>query len=368
MADKNINCSPEDRKNDEPDVKKRKIDSTRAGILLGYGNPLLDIQVVGTKEFLDKYELKDNNATLAEDKHKPMYDDMRATFKDLEYVPGGATLNSIKVAQWLLGTPKATAFFGCIKKDEYGKILEDKASEMGVDMKLQYTEKEPTGTCAVIVTGENRSLCAYLAAANLFTEDHLDDKDNWLAVENADFYYCAGFPLTVSPSTMLRLAKHSYDSGKTFCMNMSAPFLCQFFKAPMLELIPYVDVLLGNETEATTFSEQNDFGTSKISEIALKIADLPKEKKDKPRMVVITQGDQPVVVAYEGKIQEFPVIPIESKDIVDTNGAGDAFVGGFLSQYVQRKPLEECVRCGNYAANLVIQRSGCTVPDKPNFI
>jgi sugar/nucleoside kinase (ribokinase family) len=30
----------------------------------------------------------------------------------------------------------------------------------------------------------------------------------------------------------------------------------------------------------------------------------------------------------EGKVEEFPIIPIKSKDIVDTNGAGDAFVGG----------------------------------------
>jgi len=32
----------------------------------------------------------------------------------------------------------------------------------------------------------------------------------------------------------------------------------------------------------------------------------------------------------EGVITEHPVIPIEKKDIVDTNGAGDAFVGGQL--------------------------------------
>ena len=30
----------------------------------------------------------------------------------------------------------------------------------------------------------------------------------------------------------------------------------------------------------------------------------------------------------DGAIQEFPVIPIKEEDIVDTNGAGDAFVGG----------------------------------------
>jgi adenosine kinase len=52
---------------------------------------------------------------------------------------------------------------------------------------------------------------------------------------------------------------------------------------------------------------------------------------------------------------------------VDTNGAGDAFVGGFLSQLVAGKDTAECVRAGNYAANVVIQRSGCTFPAKPAF-
>lgn len=47
---------------------------------------------------------------------------------------------------------------------------------------------------------------------------------------------------------------------------------------------------------------------------------------------------------------------------------GDAFVGGFLSQLVAGKSIEECVRAGNYAANIVIQRSGCTFPDTPSFV
>ena len=33
-------------------------------------------------------------------------------------------------------------------------------------------------------------------------------------------------------------------------------------------------------------------------------------------------------VFTEGEITEYPVIHIDQKDIVDTNGAGDAFVGG----------------------------------------
>ena len=47
---------------------------------------------------------------------------------------------------------------------------------------------------------------------------------------------------------------------------------------------------------------------------------------------------------------------------------GDAFVGGFLSQLVQGKEINECVRAGHYAASVIIQESGCKYPPKPNFL
>jgi adenosine kinase len=43
-------------------------------------------------------------------------------------------------------------------------------------------------------------------------------------------------------------------------------------------------------------------------------------------------------------------------------------VGGFLSQLVAGKSIEECVRAGNYTAHVVIQRSGCTFPASPSFV
>ena len=36
------------------------------------GNPLLDIQVTNGEQLLKKYDLKSNDAILAEDKHQPM--------------------------------------------------------------------------------------------------------------------------------------------------------------------------------------------------------------------------------------------------------------------------------------------------------
>jgi len=101
---------------------------------------------------------------------------------------------------------------------------------------------------------------------------------------------------------------------------------------------------------------------TKMSDIALKMAALPKVNSKRPRAVIVTQGCNPVILAYEGKVREFPIEKLEKSKIVDTNGAGDAFVGGFLSQLIQGKPFDECIKAGNWASRVIIQRSGCTFP------
>lgn len=297
-----------------------------------------------------------------------MYEDMVQTYKDkVEYVPGGATQNTIRVAQWLIGVPNATTFMGCIGKDKFGQILEEKAREGGVNTCYMYNDTEPTGTCAVLLSGANRSLVAYLAAANHFKRAHIDKPENRALLEKANYYYMSGFPLTVCPEAMLDAAQHSSANDKIFCMNLSAPFLCSVFREPMMKLLPYVDVLFGNEAEAAEFSKANDLGLTDMKEIAIRMARYPKENGKKGRVVVLTQGPDPTIVVQEGVVTEFQVIHIDPKDIVDTNGAGDAFVGGFLAQLVQGGGIEDCIRAANYAANLIIQRSGCTLPPQPTF-
>ena len=46
----------------------------------------------------------------------------------------------------------------------------------------------------------------------------------------------------------MEVAKHALKHNQIFLMNLSAPFLSQFFKKPMMEAMPYVDIIFGNET------------------------------------------------------------------------------------------------------------------------
>ena len=40
--------------------------------------------------------------------------------------------------------------------DEFGKILATKATEAGVKVNYLVQDKQPTGTCAVLITGKHR--------------------------------------------------------------------------------------------------------------------------------------------------------------------------------------------------------------------
>jgi len=331
----------------------------KEGALFGMGNPLLDISSKVKEDLLTKYELQANNAIIAEEKHLPIYKELIDTY-DVEYVAGGSTQSSIKVAQWMSKTPQATTFIGCIGKDDYGNILKKNLEGHGCKTSYCIDEKEATGTCAALITGKHRSLVANLAAANCYKFEHLQQPENWALVEKADYFYIAGFFLTVSPEAIMAVGKHAYDKKKTFMMNLSAPFISQFFMDPLMQAMEFVDVIFGNETEALTFAEQQNYGTKDLQEIAKKIANLKKADPSRPRMVVITQGADPTLIVKGDSVSTFPVMPIKPEDILDTNGAGDAFVGGFLAGLVQGKSTEDCVKSGNWAANHIIQRSGCT--------
>ena len=91
----------------------------------------------------------------------------------------------------------------------------------------------------------------------------------------AKVVYSSGFFLTVSPDSMIKVAEHAGITGKHFAMNLSAPFLAQFFKEPMLKVMAHSDIVFGNETEADEFANSNGYNTKDRVEIAKKIAALP---------------------------------------------------------------------------------------------
>ena len=200
--------------------------------ILGLGNPLLDISVeLPDASLLERYSLSMGNAILAGPAHRPLYAELVERFgAGVQYIAGGATQNSVRVAQWVSGQPAGhAAFVGAVGADEFGSQLARAAAADGVAALYETSADKPTGTCAVLVLQQERSLVANLAAAETLTEAHLDAPAVAAAVRDARVVYCAGFPLTHAggAASVLRLGRACAEGGKVFATNLSAPFIVQ---------------------------------------------------------------------------------------------------------------------------------------------
>merc|ERR1711924_240036 len=133
--------------------------------LLGMGNPLLDISSEVDPATVEKYGLKMGDAILAEEKHQPLFEEM-VKLPSVQYIAGGATQNSIRVAQWMLQAKGSTAYMGCIGKDKNGETMKACCEKDGVTTSYMVDESTPTGSCACLIEGIERSLCTNLCAAN----------------------------------------------------------------------------------------------------------------------------------------------------------------------------------------------------------
>ncbi|KAF9956441.1 adenosine kinase [Modicella reniformis] len=329
------------------------------------GNPLLDIQVKASQDLLNKYNLKSNDAILAEETHFSLYDEI-IKFDDVVYVAGGASQNTARGAQRLLPA-KSVVYVGATGDDEFRNQLVRAAQADGLTTEyVTIPGGIPTGTCAALISGHDRSLVTKLSAAEKLTVEHIKGDHIQNLVRGAKVYYVEGYFLTVTPEGILEVAKHAAQQNKIFAMNFSAPFIPQFFTKVLDEVLPYMDIVFGNEGEAEAYASAHNLSDPKdVKATALYIAKLPKSNAQRPRLVVFTQGVNNTIVAKaDGTIQEYPIIPIPESEIVDCNGAGDAFCGGFLSKVVQNKDFDiaTAVGKGHYLAHQVIQQVGPAYP------
>ncbi|MCJ1247222.1 adenosine kinase [Trapelia coarctata] len=311
---------------------------------------------------LEKYGVKANDAILAEEKHMGLYEDLLQN-RDAKLIAGGAAQNTARGAQYIL-SPNSVVYLGCVGADKYADTLRSSCKEAGLRAEYLVDDKEPTGRCGVIITGHNRSMVTHLAAANEYKISHLKSPEIWALAQQAKVYYVGGFHLTVCVPAIMALAEEATKENKVFALNLSAPFIPQFFKDPLAGALPYCDFVIGNETEALAYAESQGLETKDIKTIARHIAGLEKVNKQRKRIAVITQGTEETMVAVQGEEgpKGFAVHPVSREEICDTTGAGDAFAAGLLAGVVEGKSIDESVHMGHWLASLSIRELGAQFP------
>lgn len=78
-----------------------------------------------------------------------------------------------------------------------------------------------------------------------------------------------------------------------------------------------------------------------------------------PKTVITTKGTKGSTLLSEGKFYEIPAC--KPRAIIDPTGAGDAYIGAFLAEYVRGRDLYWCACVGSAAASFVMEGIGPAV-------
>lgn len=376
--------------------------------MLGLGIPLVDIIATNVSpSFLEDYNLLPNDVIRAEEEcHRGLWKHlMRRRIQEedslqsldapkVEIVAGGAVQNSMRVAQCILKKSnylEKTTFLGAVGDDEFGREMRSKTETDGVTVCYQI-EPPPTstGTCLCLLTdgGKNRSLVADFGASVHFRLEFLEA--NFHLAEKAEIIYVSGFHFAVCPEAAFALAEHVHKWNlrlgkenkrmrrKYFVFNLSAVYVVEEgFQSISQKLLPTVDFLFGNAQEAVALAEmyaqQEAPNTDQVQSwrsakgdpemIAQLLADVPQLTQSNDglniRTVIITQGGEDILVAKTGHQNVCKIKVKNVEKIVDSNGAGDAFVGGFLAALAMARTEAECFETGISAAGQILQVFGC---------
>lgn len=104
----------------------------------------------------------------------------------------------------------------------------------------------------------------------------------------------------------------------------------------------------------------NDYEVSQIMRMTGQTVD---ELLKKGITVITTLGDKGV--KYQDGQEEYTLASYPMKQVIDPTGAGDAWRGGFMSAYVEGKPILDCLKQGNAIASFAVEKYG-TVNHSPS--
>jgi ribokinase len=223
----------------------------------------------------------------------------------------------------------------------------------------RFTEKpkHASGTAAILVNrqGQNEIVVALGASAYLQPRD-VDSK----LIRGAKIVVCqheANLPINAH---VFRLAR---KAGVTTVLN-PAPMRSDF-EAKELEL---VDVLIPNETEFVALvnslpsSQKTGFSEAALHALSPDALHAVCRTLNVPT-VIVTLGKRGCFVSEPTNYTAIPAH--QGIAVVDTTGAGDAFVGGFAAGFVQfGGDVVAAARHGNAVAALSVTKFG-TAPSMP---
>lgn len=311
--------------------------------LLSLGSAVIDKIVCVNDEFLLKNRLEKGGT------RNYLNQDLEILIKQLENktllpVPGGSAANATKV---VAGLGKKCAYIAKIGKDKWGEFYRTNCLERGIEPLFSESKLLPTGALLALVTPDGeRTHCPDLRACQSITASDINANHfkhtNLFHLDGYNFYYLEALSAAIE-AAKFHQCKISLDCGSYEIMRSHFEMIMELLEKRTFHLF------FANEREAFELIGRSDPFDA--------CHDLSKYND----YTTVMMGERGSVTYFQNKMYYRPTEPIKP---VDTTGAGDMYVGGFLYGYICGASIEECMSYGTMTAAEGIQVFGGELPVK----
>lgn len=264
-------------------------------------------------------------------------------FDHMELHIGGCAANC-GIAMAKLGLE--VSVIGKVGNDVFGGFVTDTLRAAGLDTAGVAVDPEVNTSFTFVIVGSDgqRRFIHTMGANATFCEDDVDIS----LVKKARYLHVAGTMVmpTLDGRQTAHVLQQAQAAGVTTCMDTVFNDRLDDYLPVIGPCLPHLDMFLPSIEEAERVA-----GTSEPKEIVRRIHDKGVE------VVVVKLGKEGSYVFGRGEEAYVPSYRVQA---VDTSGAGDCFVAGFLAGQLRGWSLVESARFGNAVAAHCVQAVGCT--------
>ena len=312
--------------------------------VVGLGNPIMDEIAFVDEDFIQNINAAKGGMELID---LDALKNLKSNLKDKTHkVAGGSSANTI-FALTKLGIE--TSFIGKLGECILGEDYKNQYLHLGGDISSLKFEPMNTGNCISLVTPDSeRTMRTYLGAATKLSIDDISIDD----FKSYDLLHIEGYML-YNIEVLKKSLKIAKSLNMLISLDLASFEIVKLLREEIKEiLIEYIDIVFANEDEATTFANLGKSETEKSLDYLSQFCEISVVKLGKKGSILKKKD---LIVRNKS---------IETKNCIDTTGAGDFWASGFLYGISKGLHMKDCSYIGTLLASSVIQEYGGQISEK----
>jgi len=316
--------------------------------LIGVGAPIMDLVASVPESFLVHAKGEKGGMGMVDAKEMERLVSLLPTTP--KNTPGGSAANTTFNATRL---GLSTAFVGKLGSDDLAAQYLQRFSGAGVDISRFKQAALPNARSLILTTPDaQRTMRTCLGAVMTLSPDEISPAD----FEGALVVHIEGYVL-FNQSLAEKILSSARAAGCEISLSFASFEVVAATRDWLLgQLKQGLSLVFANEDEARTmFPELPAKTPEDYAEHAKKFASFGGT-------AAITLGKDGAWIAQGKELHR--VAPVVVDDVIDTNGAGDAWAAGFLSAWLRDQPLPVCGEIASLLGAQTVRHMGPVIPDE----